>query len=86
MQLYAPCLAASSLPKTSFDLPIGEKTDGVIFILGPGNVHFDHGQDIYFIKRTKNYPAAGDRVTDAERRLVSIFFALDEHDFRPKEY
>lgn len=42
----------------------------IICISGPGNVHFDYGQDIYFIKREKEHPAQGGKAKDAERRLV----------------
>ena len=47
----------------------------VISILGPGNVHFDHGQDIYFIKPAKEYPTQGDKGKNAERRFVTISLA-----------
>ena len=39
-------------------------------ILGPGNVHFDYGQDIYFIKPEKEFPVQGDKAKSAERRFV----------------
>lgn len=44
----------------------------IISSLGPGNVHFDYGQDVYFIKPTREYPTQGGVATDAERRLVII--------------
>ena len=46
----------------------------MICISGPGNVHFDYGQDIYFIKREKEHTAQGGKAKDAERRLVSYLW------------
>lgn len=45
--------------------------EGFLLRKGPGNVHFDHGQDVYFIKSPKENPAAGDNKADTERRSVS---------------
>lgn len=44
----------------------------IISALGPGNVHFDYGQDVYFIKPRREYPTQGGVAKDAERRLVII--------------
>ena len=40
------------------------------FVLGPGNVHFDYGQDVYLIKPSSESPSQTDMFGDAERRLV----------------
>ena len=40
------------------------------FILGPGNVHFDYGQDVCFVKPSREYPSESSMARDAERRLV----------------
>jgi len=42
------------------------------FILGPGNVHFDYGQDVYFIKPSREYPSQSGMTRDAERRLFIV--------------
>lgn len=44
----------------------------IISVLGPGNVHFDYGQDVYFIKLTREHPTQGGMAKDAERRLVMV--------------
>lgn len=44
----------------------------IISVLGPGTVHFDYGQDVYFIKPTREYPTQGGMAKDAERRLVNL--------------
>ena len=41
------------------------------FVLGPGNVHFDYGQDVYFIKPSSESPSQSGMVGDAERRSES---------------
>lgn len=46
------------------------------FVLGPGNVHFDYGQDVYFMKPSKEYPSQSGMAKDVERRLV-IFQVWD---------
>ena len=38
--------------------------------LGPGNVHFDHGQEIYLIKSSKENSAPNVKTVDVERRFV----------------
>ena len=43
------------------------------FILGPGNVHFDYGQDVYFIKPSREYPSHSGMTRDAERRLFITY-------------
>lgn len=40
------------------------------YVLGPGNVHFDYGQDVYFIKPSSESPSQTGMVGDGERRLV----------------
>ncbi|KAM7448574.1 hypothetical protein ABFA07_003481 [Porites harrisoni] len=45
--------------------------EGFLLRKGPGNVHFDYGQDIYFIKPEKEFPAQGDKAKGAERRSES---------------
>ncbi|XP_078346621.1 katanin-interacting protein-like isoform X3 [Oculina patagonica] len=42
--------------------------EGFLLRKGPGTVHFDYGQDVYFIKQTREYPAQGGMPKDAERR------------------
>lgn len=44
----------------------------IISFLGPGNVHFDYGQDVYFIKLTREHLTQGGMAKDAERRLVMV--------------
>lgn len=39
--------------------------------LGPGNVHFDHGQEIYLIKSPKENSAPNVKTVDVERRSAS---------------
>ena len=46
----------------------------VHFILGPGNVHFDYGQDVFFIKFSREYPLQSGMARDAERRLAIFQF------------
>ena len=42
---------------------------------GPGNMHFDHGQDVFFIKTTREYAVHGTSTKDVERRCSYSFFA-----------
>ena len=40
----------------------------LICVVGPGNMHFDYGQDVYFIKPTKERPVQGATTKNTERR------------------
>lgn len=42
------------------------------FVLGPGNVHSDYGEDVYFIKPSREYPSQSGMARVAERRLVIL--------------
>ena len=45
---------------------------------GPGNMHFDQGRDVFFIKTTRRYAAHGASTKDVERRCSYSFFAIIE--------
>ena len=38
-------------------------------------MHFDHGQDVFFIKMTRGYAVHGTSTKDVERRCSYSFFA-----------
>lgn len=45
--------------------------EGFLLRKGPGNVHFDHGQEIYLIKSPKENSAPNVKTVDVERRSAS---------------
>lgn len=45
--------------------------EGFLLRKGPGNMHFDHGQDVFFIKMTRGYAVHGTSTKDVERRSES---------------
>ncbi|XP_015753722.1 PREDICTED: uncharacterized protein KIAA0556-like [Acropora digitifera] len=51
--------------------------EGFLLRKGPGNVHFDHGQEIYLIKSPKENSALNVKTVDVDRRFVVNFFQIN---------